>query len=446
MRVRLEGNDHEISLEGPLLGRGGEASIYAVPGRTDLAAKIYHNPTDEHADKLAVMLADPPAPPLVPGENRAVAWPTARLLEAGGAGLVVGYLMPRFDTIHLIWEFYNPAARQEICPQFHYGSLLRTARNLAAAVRTLHERGYVLGDLNESNVLVTPQALVTLLDVDSFQVRGRDRVYRCRVGRPEYTPPELQGVSFAEVDRTPQHDAFALAVLVFQLLMQGVHPFAGTCTGSGEPDSIPARIAAGWWPYSWGRTSPIRPSPHAPPWFALPPSVQECLRCCFEDAHTEPALRPDAAHWQHALEEAEQELTTCASNPHHVHHRGLDRCPWCDLARQQGRDPFPIADSASNPQSAIRNPQSGAIRNPGSRWRRTESDRREVVDDPLPPRPAAPAVAIPKPGWAEQVLQGIGASVERRAWVVWMGMALVGAFAGFLYALQRMLPGKALGP
>jgi DNA-binding helix-hairpin-helix protein with protein kinase domain len=447
MRVRLEGKSQEISLEGPLLGRGGEASIYAVPGRADLAAKIYHSPTEEQAEKLAAMLAAPPVPPPSRGEHMAIAWPVGRLLEAGGEGRAIGYLMPRFENAHLIWEFYNPAARQEICPRFHHGSLLRTARNLAAALGTLHERGYVVGDLNESNVLVTPQALVTLLDVDSFQVPGRDRVYRCRVGRPEYTPPELQGVSFADVDRSPEHDAFALAVLIFQLLMQGVHPFAGTCTRGGEPDSIPARIAAGFWPYDWKRASPIRPSPHAPPWFVLPPSVQECLRSCFEDGHSEPALRPGAAHWQHALEEAEHELTTCTSNPQHVHPRGLDRCPWCDLARQQKRDPFPIADRGLRIADSlpIRTPQS-AIRNGESRWRRADSGERAEVDDPLPPRSEPLTVALPKPGWAELVLQAIGAGVERRTWIIWMGMAVIGAFAGFLYALHRALPDKSFGP
>ena len=34
-----------------------------------------------------------------------------------------------------------------------------------------HVRGYVVGDVNESNILVTPTALVTLgMDTDSFQV------------------------------------------------------------------------------------------------------------------------------------------------------------------------------------------------------------------------------------------------------------------------------------
>src|SRR5205823_14626086 len=137
--------------------------------------------------------------------------------------------------------------------------------------------------LNESNVLVTPQALVTLVDADSFQVPGPGRVYRCRVGKPEFTPPELQGAPFADVDRGPEHDAFALGVLVFQLLMQGLHPFAGMFTGEGEPDPLPVRIAAGFWPYAWERPGPFQPIPYAPPWAVLPPPVQELFFACFEE-------------------------------------------------------------------------------------------------------------------------------------------------------------------
>ena len=36
---------------------------------------------------------------------------------------------------------------------------------LAAALSALHHSGYVAGDLNESNVLVTPAALVTLIAI-----------------------------------------------------------------------------------------------------------------------------------------------------------------------------------------------------------------------------------------------------------------------------------------
>src|SRR5262249_48305253 len=53
------------------------------------------------------------------------------------------------------------------------------------------------------------------------------------------------------------------------------------------------------------------------------------------------AVRPDAAAWQQALEQAEQALAACPVNSQHVYHHGLTACPWCELARRQGRDPFP---------------------------------------------------------------------------------------------------------
>ncbi|MBI4492661.1 MAG: hypothetical protein HY690_07710 [Chloroflexi bacterium] len=139
--------------------------------------------------------------------------------------------MPRvdFDTSKLLLSLYNPRDRQLTWPQFTWEYLLRAGRNLASIVAALHSRGYVVGDLNESNVVVTESALVTLVDCDTMQVvdPASGTVYRCSVGKAEYTPPELQGVDFATVDRNPYHDNFALAVLIFILLMEGVHPFAG---------------------------------------------------------------------------------------------------------------------------------------------------------------------------------------------------------------------------
>jgi hypothetical protein len=341
MHVRREGSDELLDLEIQPLGRGGEAAIFPVIGEAGLIAKIYHRSREEYADKIARMLAAPPNDPMAKSGHASIAWPIDRLFAPGEDGRFVGYLMPRIDRARLIYEYYNPRSRQQICPLFHYGYLLRTARNLAAAVRALHEGGYLIGDVNESNILVTSQALVSLVDTDSFQVPAEEGMFRCRVGKPEYTPPELMGARFAEIDRGPEHDAFGLAVLIFQLLMQGTHPFAGVFTREGEADSIPRRILNGYWPYVVSRQVPLQPSPHAPPFEALPPLVQELMRRAFDEGHSDPQARPRAAEWQRALNESEKTLTTCGVNPQHLHVKGLDTCPWCALTKAHGRDPFP---------------------------------------------------------------------------------------------------------
>jgi DNA-binding helix-hairpin-helix protein with protein kinase domain len=62
---------------------------------------------------------------------------------------------------------------------------------------------------------------VSLIDCDSFQISSHGRYFLCEVGVPLYTPPELQEKEFKHVVRTPNHDNFGLAVLLFHLLFMG---------------------------------------------------------------------------------------------------------------------------------------------------------------------------------------------------------------------------------
>jgi WD40 repeat protein len=258
-------------------------------------------------------------------------------------GLVVGFLMPKLDTSKAkpIFQYYNPSERRKESPTFSYVSLMRTARNLARAVRSVHLRGYVIGDVNESNVLVAEDAIVTLVDTDSFQVNDGTTVYRCTVGKPEYTPPELQGVSFRDVDRSVEHDLFGLGVLIYQLLMEGTHPFGGVFTGQGEAPELQDRIKAGHFPHG-RRGIPYKPMPLAPSFQMLPVALQELFLLCFEVGHGNPAARPTAEVWSKALGEAEDGLVRCGVNGQHHYSDHLGVCPWCERAvKLGGRDPFP---------------------------------------------------------------------------------------------------------
>src|SRR6185436_15163783 len=111
-----------------------------------------------------------------------------------------------------------------------------------------------------------PSCLVTFVDCDSIQLRdpASGRVFRCPKGTPEYTAPELQGLDFHTVDRTESSDAFALAVMVCQLLMAGSHPFAG-----GRGQTREENIAKGESFFLGGR-----PPLTAPPASVIPPEVR----------------------------------------------------------------------------------------------------------------------------------------------------------------------------
>ena len=56
------------------------------------------------------------------------------------------------------------------------------------------------------------------MDTDSFQVHEGGKHWFCEVGVATHQAPEMQGKSsYKGIVRTPNHDNFGLAVLIFQL-------------------------------------------------------------------------------------------------------------------------------------------------------------------------------------------------------------------------------------
>ena len=336
-----DSNGNSVSLAGRL-GAGGEAEIFHTVGPSDLVAKIYHQTSAERAAKLQVMISAPPADPTAAQGHRSICWPTSLLFDH--QRIAIGFLMPRVDSAGNlpVFKLYNPQDRQDVAPGFTWQYLMRAAVNVASVISAIHSKGYVVGDVNESNFLVSDSALVSLVDCDSMQVPqpGTGMFFRCPVGKPEFTPPELQGCDFARVDRTPEHDNFGLGVLIFQLLMEGTHPFSGIWKGAGDPPPIEERIKHGSSPYAGAKSS--QPMPGAPPFDILPVSLQTMFRRCFREGFQTPGARPTSMEWQAALATAESNLSTCNRNRLHIHSAHLTNCPWCERTRLLGGlDPFP---------------------------------------------------------------------------------------------------------
>jgi DNA-binding helix-hairpin-helix protein with protein kinase domain len=324
---------------GDPVGRGGEATVYKIPMRPAALAKLYHQaPREDYDLKLAWMQAHPPDEPSPVLNHASIAWPKTLLYNSHG--VLVGYEMVYVHNAVPLLQVFNPRSRARVLPAFNRKYLHRTARNLAAALGALHASNYIVGDLNESNVMVTSSALVTLIDADSFQVQRRigakPVLHPCPVGKQEYTPPELQGKTFAEVPRQPEHDRFGLAVLVFQLLMEGNHPFRAQWLAGGDPPPVEDRIRDGHWPYARRPGLPIAPPRHAPPLNTLHPDLQALMRQCFIDGHPRPAARPTPETWERALAGAEKALVKCPQG--HYYGRHLPRCPDCESLANAARD------------------------------------------------------------------------------------------------------------
>ncbi len=322
---------------GRCLGQGGEGAVYAVPMWPRSVAKIYaRRPDDQTQAKLTAMVQ-------LGTEELATfaAWPQRLLLDPK-ARTVLGFLMPRVDGHREIHTLYGPTDRKSAFPDASWRFLVRAARNLAAAFDAVHRHGHVIGDVNQGNVVVSRKATVRLIDCDSFQVTHLGHTYPCRVGVPLFTPPELQGQRLDAVQRTPDHDRFGLAVLVFHLLFMGRHPFAGR-----HPDrvlSVEAAIRQGL--FAFGRDA--RHRGWEPPPFSLPleeatPPVAALFERAFGGEAAAGGPRPTAAEWAAALDTLEERLVLCEDDPRHAHARGKGSCPWCGIENAGGPSFFLLA-------------------------------------------------------------------------------------------------------
>ncbi len=320
---------------GPQLGKGGEGTVYEVAGVPDLVAKVYHTPPNPRTSaKLQAMVAL-----ARPELTKVAAWPTA-LLHKGQGGDVAGLLMPKVRGFSEAHALYSPAHRKTAFPQADWRFLTVAAHNCAAAFANLHEAGVVVGDVNQSNVLISTTAEVVLIDCDSFQIQHGGEVYPCEVGVALFTPPELQGQALRGVARTSNHDRFGLAVMLFHLLFLGRHPFAGRYSGAGD---MPLEKAIAEFRFAYGQSSHaylMQPPLHSLPLVALPDAVGQLFDRAFGQDSTRPDARPTALEWGHALAGLAKELKPCPAQAGHVHARHLMECPWCALMRGGGPNFF----------------------------------------------------------------------------------------------------------
>jgi DNA-binding helix-hairpin-helix protein with protein kinase domain len=313
------------------IDRGGEGVVWQLGDTPDRVAKIYHSLTSERAEKLLAMVArrdDVLA--------KVAAWPVDTLHRGadGGAAGIAGFVMPRADgrQVHVL---YGPKSRVAAFPQAHWAFLVQAAANLARAFAQVHDRQIVVGDVNHGNCLVSDRATVTMIDCDSFQIEHGGRCFPCGVGVETHVPPELQGRDLTGVRRMRNHDAFGLAVLLFQMLFMGRHPFSGRYQGRQEMP-IPRSIREHRFAYGPGAARRgMRPPPHTLALEAVGPAAALFERAFAPEGERDGG-RPAAAEWAAVLAELGGRLRACGQNPAHRFLVDLAVCPWCAIETDTG--------------------------------------------------------------------------------------------------------------
>ncbi len=323
-----QNNSHVLTEQ---IGIGGEGTVFVCPNDANLVAKIYHEPIDDQKAEKLVWMAEHKNEHLL----KVAAWIVDVLRDAPD-GKIVGFLMPNVKAKE-IHELYSLKSRRVYFPHATWKFLLHTASNLARAFYSLHKNRHIMGDINHGNCVVLTDGTVKLIDCDSYSISRGDFRYPCEVGVATHLAPELQRVNLRGVEREEKHDNFGLAVILFQLLFLGRHPFAGNFLG-GEDKSLEECIRENRFAYGTGATD--RKVAQPPGTLSLS-AVSPRLSLMFERAFlTED--RPAPHEWIEALEDLSANLKQCDLQPGHYFFNGLRLCPWCEIEAKTGLTLFPL--------------------------------------------------------------------------------------------------------
>lgn len=219
------------------LASGGEGIVFET-NRKNSVAKIYHKThlTKIRRDKLELMISKPVKHP-------SICWPTDILVNSSGE--FCGYLMPKAQGVILQTSVFIPPLLKRKFPLWTRKNLVEIALQFTKAVEFLNERNVLIGDINPMNILVTDEgSKIYIVDCDSFQIED----FPCPVGTINFTSADIQGTDYKSFLRTKSHEEFALATMIFMILMPGKPPYSQE-GGISQAENI----KSGEFPYPFGK-------------------------------------------------------------------------------------------------------------------------------------------------------------------------------------------------
>ena len=217
------------------LGGGGEGDVYRT--NTPYIAKIYKQGklTLRKQKKLELMVTKDIS-------FNGICYPVDLLYENNE---FVGYLMPEAKGEVLQTSIFIKPRMMELFPNWKKRDLVEVAVEILKKIKYLHDRNIILGDINPMNIQIVSSKEIYFVDTDSYQIED----FPCPVGTVNYTAPELQGKKYEDYLRTFGNEYFAVATLLFMLMLPGKTPYAQQ--GGGSPME---NIRGMDFPYPFGGT------------------------------------------------------------------------------------------------------------------------------------------------------------------------------------------------
>ncbi len=280
----------------PALAAGGTSRVHPYNPDGSKVIKLY---TKKQIDRSRIELV---AQRLKSSELTCrVATPEAVVMEDDRC---VGFLMTKLDPEqYTALDYWTEAPLSSSLPRDRASLKYRISllKELCTNVSRLHQSGLAIIDLKPSNILINnSDAYPVHLDSDSFCIMdcAGEIIYGGEEITPGYQLP--QSIDKDDIIKTlsVEQDMFALSVIIFQVLNNGVHPYQATAITEHKDFSIIQLSKNMEFPYGTkyaGNASPF--------WLSVHETFPIVLRKAFDRSflpNGDP-LSPD--RWQHLFEQ-----------------------------------------------------------------------------------------------------------------------------------------------
>lgn len=305
----------EVIIDDVPFARGGEGDVYRVVSGSERYAiacvKHYFQKklTIEQANKIKYMVSHPPLK--IKGDEFLVCWPLELVTDSVGA--FWGFVMPHaFPDSNNLTCLITRKMSKKLNPKWHNnydfsnGTQARINRiklvyNISMVIDLLHSiEKYVLTDIKPSNILITLDGRVALVDMDSVQITERNRIlFSGGSGSIDYMPPEIFNTGIGNSSANPiakTWDLFAIGVVFYQLLI-GCHPYAVIPSRQQDPEAntIPYCISHDLFPFGENKNEIYSYSSLHDDFKTLPKQLQDLFVRTFSGRSLE---RPTACEWR----------------------------------------------------------------------------------------------------------------------------------------------------
>ncbi|MDR1301067.1 MAG: hypothetical protein LBK43_01170, partial [Treponema sp.] len=268
---------------------GGEGSVYVLEDKPGTLVKIYHADKlnanrYEYQQKIDTMVSIKNN-----FESIDVCWPLISIYNS--LGQWIGYAMKRGFGSPMRYLAHGVAYKKHF-PNLNRVLLLQFLLSFLKNIEILHSKNVFIGDYNLLNFLCNKgNNKVTMIDCDSYQVTINGKYFPCPVGSPDLTPIEHHNKNFKQVVRTVASENFSLAIILFECLMLGRHPY--DIVGGDDPVT---NLRQGNFPYGKdNKEIPQGPWYHI--WSHIPYRIKSLFIQNFTEGVTDPNKRPGVRMW-----------------------------------------------------------------------------------------------------------------------------------------------------